>query len=657
MTDPLTSEERLGALDNDFVEKPARRRAPSVEGHAAAHADVTAEIHRTIPSAQKTGESEPDSVDVTGDFDATAVVVRGARLERLGDFRVLREAGRGGMGVVYEAEQQSLGRRVALKVLAAHTIPDPAQVRRFEREARAAAQLHHTNIVPVFGVGEQDGLHYYAMQFIPGLGLDNVIDEVKRLRSSTSTSAPAGAPPPELGEDPVGIATTATGIARSLVTEQFVPTTLLTDGPSSSEASQPDEPEMTFHSPRRMVVATEPASKGRIGPSDLGSDARYWRSVARVGLQVAGALEYAHTQGILHRDIKPSNVLLDAQGTAWVADFGLAKAVEGDDLTHTGDIVGTIRYMAPERFHGRCDARSDVYALGLTLYEMVALRPAFEQAARQALIRQVMEEEPARLRKLSVTLPRDLETVVQKAIARDPAGRYATAGALAEDLARFLDGKPIRARDTGVLERCWKWARRRPAIAALLAGLAVAIVTGLMAVTWQWRAAVAARDGARRTLKMANEAVNTYYKEVSEEHLLNEPGMQPLRERLLRLSLPYYKSFAEQQTNDPGLRVQLANAYFRWGTITGEIGSKEEAKRILSTAIGHFQALLVADPTNLEVRIGLARSCQAFALEAVFSNQSGRELSNGPARRRTLGRGHAGQTGRPRTRSLSRAKS
>ena len=161
-----------------------------------------------------------------------------------------------------------------------------------------------------------------------------------------------------------------------------------------------------------------------LGPTGLssvsGSDARYWRSVARVGEQVAAALEYAHTQGIFHRDIKPSNLLLDAQGTAWVADFGLAKAVEGDNLTNTGDIVGTIRYMAPERFHGRCDARSDVYALGLTLYEMVALRPAFDQAARQALIRQVMEAEPTRLRKINSDVPRDLEMVIQKAIARSP---------------------------------------------------------------------------------------------------------------------------------------------------------------------------------------------------------------------------------------------
>ena len=198
-------------------------------------------------------EFKPGSGDVTGDFEASAVVVRGARLERLGDFRVLREAGRGGMGVVYEAEHESLGRRVALKVLAAHAIPDPAQVRRFEREARAAAQLHHTNIVPVFGVGEQDGLHYYAMQFIPGLGLDNVIDEVKRLRSAKPTSALAGTRPPESRVNPGDIAPTAAGIARSLVSEQFDSTQLVANLPSSIEASPPDELGMMIHSPRPMV--------------------------------------------------------------------------------------------------------------------------------------------------------------------------------------------------------------------------------------------------------------------------------------------------------------------------------------------------------------------------------------------------------------------
>jgi eukaryotic-like serine/threonine-protein kinase len=194
--------------------------------------------------------------------------------------------------------------------------------------------------------------------------------------------------------------------------------------------------------------------------SGSGSDSRYWRSVARGGLQVAQALEYAHNQRILHRDIKPANLLLDGQGTVWVADFGLAKAVEGQDLTHTGDIVGTIRYMAPERFHGQCDARSDVYALGLTLYEMVALRPAFEQTARQTLIRQVMEEEPPRLRKLDPSIPRGLEMVIQKAIAREPASRYATAGALAEDLLRSGSVR-FKARATILNGPYWFAMRRK----------------------------------------------------------------------------------------------------------------------------------------------------------------------------------------------------
>jgi len=569
VTGSANSEERFSALADEFVERHRLGQKPSVESYAAAHPDLGAEIRRAFPALMMLDEFKPGSGDVTGDFQAAAVVVRGARLERLGDFRVLREAGRGGMGVVYEAEQESLGRRVALKVLAAHAITDAAQVRRFEREARAAAQLHHTNIVPVFGVGEQDGLHYYAMQFIPGLGLDNVIEEVKRLRSATPTPAPAVASPPETRENLGGIAPTAVEIARSLVTEQFGSPQPVANDLSSIEDSRPDELEVMIHSPRPMVASANLAPDVVLGPTGLssvtGSDARYWRSVARVGEQVAGALEYAHTQGIFHRDIKPSNLLLDSQGTAWVADFGLAKAVEGDNLTHTGDIVGTIRYMAPERFHGHCDARSDVYALGLTLYEMVALRPAFDQAARQALIRQVMEEEPPRLRKISPDVPRDLETVIQKAIAREPAGRYATAGALAADLALFLDGKPVRARDTGMVERCWKLARRRPAIAALLFGLAATALSGLAAVMWQWRAAVAARDEARQTLKLANEAVNTSFKEVSEDYLLNEPGMQPLRQKLLKLSLPYYKAFAEQKANDPALQIQLANAFFRWG--------------------------------------------------------------------------------------------
>ena len=184
------------------------------------------------------------------------------------------------------------------------------------------------------------------------------------------------------------------------------------------------------------------------GTSELSAssdpDRQFYRSVARIGVQVAEALEYANRQGILHRDIKPSNLLLDNHGNVWVADFGLAKTAEADDLTHTGDILGTIRYMAPERFQGQCDARSDVYSLGLTLYELIALRPAYEASDRHKLIDRVLHEEPERLKKLAPGVPRDLETIIAKATARDSAGRYATAAALAEDLRRFVEDRPIR---------------------------------------------------------------------------------------------------------------------------------------------------------------------------------------------------------------------
>jgi WD40 repeat protein len=204
--------------------------------------------------------------------------------------------------------------------------------------------------------------------------------------------------------------------------------------------------------------------------------------VARVGIQVAEALAYAHGQGILHRDIKPSNLLLDTQGTVWVTDFGLAKATGSEDLTHPGDIVGTIRYLAPERFEAKADARSDVYALGLTLYELLTLRPAFAETDRNKLVAQVMHAEPPRPRQVQPEVPRDLETIVLKALAREPARRYPSATELAEDLKRFVAGEPIRARRVSAGKRLLLWAKRRPAAAALLAvsGVAALALVGLV---------------------------------------------------------------------------------------------------------------------------------------------------------------------------------
>jgi serine/threonine protein kinase len=338
--------------------------------------------------------------------------------KQIGDFRILREIGRGGMGVVYEAEQVSLGRRVALKVLPLHAIKDAKALERFRREARAAARLHHTNIVPVFEVGQDGDACFYAMQFIQGQGLDQVIDELRHLRAASPSHTRGANGATSKGPSPTGNPTQAlpalSEAARSLLTGEFTlsPITVAQHGPPRVKGS------------RDSSAAASAVLPGQTQFSTVESDRRhYFESVARIGQQAAAALAYAHQRGVLHRDIKPSNLLLDASGVVWVADFGLAKTEE-DGLTQTGDILGTFRYMALERFQGVSDARSDVYALGLTLYELLTLRPGFDSHDRLRIMEQVKEQEPPTPRSLDSRIPRDLEIIVLTAIAKDPKRRY-----------------------------------------------------------------------------------------------------------------------------------------------------------------------------------------------------------------------------------------
>jgi hypothetical protein len=407
------------ALAEQFLDRLRRGEPASPEEYAEAHPELAGEILAVFPALLMMEDLGGDAASRTGSLAAGAQAIAGAAAGRLGEFRLLREIGRGGMGVVYEAEQESLGRRVALKVLPAGALTDKNQVRRFEREARSAARLHHTNIVPVFGVGNHQGTHFYVMQFIQGQGLDVVLRELRQLRDSQSArSAPAGRRMTPAGQNP------AAAIAHSLVSGQFAA------GPSdgapvrgSTTLHWPGPPEIL--GPRSAL--SESGLSSVCGQADvatfIGTNLQFARGVARLGVQVAEALAYAHGQGIWHRDIKPSNLLLDRNGTVWVADFGLAKAIGAEDLTHTGDVVGTVRYMAPERFRGEGDARADIYALGLTLYELLALRPAYEQKDRASLIRQVTQEDPPPLRSLSRGVPSDLEIIVHQAIAREPGQR------------------------------------------------------------------------------------------------------------------------------------------------------------------------------------------------------------------------------------------
>jgi serine/threonine protein kinase/WD40 repeat protein len=451
-------------LAEEFAERFRRGERPSLTEYTDRYPELAEQIRELFPALVVMERLKP--ADATGAAGAAGTATPdGTPLQVLGDYRIVREVGRGGMGVVYEAEQVSLGRHVALKVLPAQALANATYLERFRREAKAAARLHHTNIVPVYGVGEHDGVHFYAMQFIAGEGLDRVLHDVRQLRPG---KGPAAAALPTPGT------VCAASVAAGLLTGQFA---------AADARPEPADP--------TSYLSSREPSHGALSGDTSGPD--YYRSVARLGVQVADALAYAHKQGVLHRDIKPSNLLLDAQGTVWVTDFGLAKAEGADELTQAGDIVGTLRYMAPERFDGHSLPQGDVYSLGLTLYELLTLRPAFDDANRGRLIERVLHEPPARPRKFDRRIPRDLETVVLKCLAKDPAERYATAEALAEDLRRFLGDRPIKARRTPWYEHTGRWCRRNPTVASLVGVvvvLAVALLVGTLVANSRLRGAL-----------------------------------------------------------------------------------------------------------------------------------------------------------------------
>lgn len=353
---------------------------------------------------------------------------------QLGDFRILREIGRGGMGFVYEAEQISLGRRVALKILPFAELLDERQLQRFQNEVRTAALLDHPHIVRIHAVGRERGVHYYAMQLIRGRNLAELISELQ------GTTPPGDLPSP--GEPTAEAATPKA-----------------TDLPSSSASS------------------LSPASR---------RSRDHYRALAQLGLQAAQALAYAHQLGIVHRDIKPSNLLLDARGQLYVTDFGLAMTAASSHLTITGDVLGTLRYMSPEQIQGQrplVDHRTDVYSLGATLYELLTLQPAYEQTDRRQIIDRILYEPPPDPRRRNRTIPRDLARIVRQSMAKSADERYLSAEALADDLDRFLHGRPILARGPSLRHRLLKWGRRNPVAAVAWIALVLAVGIAAAAMT------------------------------------------------------------------------------------------------------------------------------------------------------------------------------
>jgi serine/threonine protein kinase len=485
-------------LAEEFVERYRRGERPTLSEFIARDPEHADEIRDLFPALVVMEQIAPDSD--AGSLAAVQPSLRRRPIEhpeRLGDYRILGEIGRGGMGVVYEAEQVSLGRHVALKVLPQQFLFDARQQKRFEREARAAARLHHTNIVPVFGIGEEKGLHYYVMQFIPGLGLDQVLDELRRLQPGRGGSPMPGSHEGRLQVSPRQAA--AVEVAQSLLTGVFRQAggdeatqadTAVRAGAAPEDHPRPPAPfcpDLATATGRLsdsyVLSASMEAMPGQVAGGKPARRPTYWHSVAHIGAQVASALEYAHEQGVLHRDIKPANLLLDVHGNVWITDFGLAKSAGQENLTATGDVVGTLRYLAPEAFSGQHDARSEVCALGLAVYELLALQPAFDDTDRQRLIRQVTTTEPTRLDRINRAIPRDLVTIVHKAIDRNPARRYQTAALLRADLERFLRDEPVLARRASGPERLLRWARQHSGTAAALAVIGLLLVGTAVAST------------------------------------------------------------------------------------------------------------------------------------------------------------------------------
>jgi serine/threonine protein kinase/WD40 repeat protein len=489
MSTPSAERDPIEELADSFLRRFRAGERPDAEEYVARYPELAGQV-RDLLAALVLMEQNPPA----GGQGSTAST-RPADLtgRQLGDYRIVREVGRGGMGVVYEAVQESLGRHVALKILPAGLNTEGQFLERFRREAKAAAGLHHTNIVSVFGVGEHEGTHFYAMQFIVGRGLDGVLEAVRQRRERRAAAdGDAGS----AVHSPAGSGLSTLGLPAAEVTPI---------SPGVRESARTEEPsELTDLPP---------------GP--------YFRAVAQLGVQAADGLHYAHQHGVLHRDVKPSNLLLDARGTVWITDFGLAKTAGSDDLTSTGDLVGTLRFMAPERFRGEADARSDVYALGATLYELLTLRPAYADTDRLRLIERIQRTDRARPRQVEPRLPLDLETIVLKAMEPEPAARYATGADLAEDLRRFLTDRPIQACRASALEQLNRWRRRNPTIATLSLGLALmALIVIVVSVAAALRLGHAAEQEGRAKRETQERLCDSLFVQAHAARTSQRPGQR-----------------------------------------------------------------------------------------------------------------------------------
>ena len=384
-------------IASQFVDEMRQGRQPSIDEIVRRYPRLADEIREFFPMllSMEKWKSDAQAAALKRQMPADFNIVQ------LGECRIVREIGRGGMGVVFEAIRH--GQRVAVKLLPWRSTAVPRWLEQFEHETGVAARLRHHNIVPILGCGEHGDYCYYIMQFVDGVSLDRVIQRLSKTEGIVYAD--------EIRQTGPGDGQHAGGRASR---------------PVSSNAGRSLAPDS-------------------------------WMKFARIALQAGNALRYAHRSGVVHNDVKPENLLLDADGRVWMTDFGLAGST--DDAPDSGSdgipdrLTGTLRYMAPERFRGVSDIRSDVYSLGMTLYELITLAPAFDEPDSGRLVELITTTRAPAPRSINPAIPGDLETIVLKAGEPNPDHRYATAEAMVSDLLRFLKNRPVSGSGPGRLNR------------------------------------------------------------------------------------------------------------------------------------------------------------------------------------------------------------
>lgn len=442
-------------LAEDFVEKHRRGEFPSLDEYRVKYPELATEVESLIEALllmEKLGSKQSHRNKIS-----TADIP-----EQLGEYQLIRELGRGGMGVVYEAVQVSLNRHVALKVLPKQALSNVILKERFLREARTAASLHHSHIVPVHGVGEQDGICYFVMQLIDGISCDHILRLLHTHHHGKQSTEHA---------------------------------LLHTRKSGFTQADTVESDEQRDKSCQNWIV--------------LSFNDRC-REVARIGLDIAEALAYAHQQGVLHRDIKPGNIIIDRNNHPWLNDFGLARPMDDSNLTASGQVVGTLRYLPPERFDGLSGVEGDIYSLGLTLYELITCEMPYSTTDQAKLVKLIHDETPTSLLTLQPTVSADLNTIIMKCLAKNPNERYRLASELAHDLRAWLAGEPILARPLRWWEKAGRWVKSNPLVASLLSLIFLLLTAGLLTSSYLWwqaeqerNDAIIARNSQERS---ANEA-------------------------------------------------------------------------------------------------------------------------------------------------------